>query len=60
MYVSTELGKDFIMANLEELIGVLTEVQNLDPENKTADVRIYNKYILITRPDQEDGYFIEL
>ncbi len=48
------------MANLEELIGVLTEVQNLDPENKTADVRIYNKYILISRPDQEDGYFIEL
>ena len=44
------------MANLEELIGVLTEVQNLDPENKTANVRIYNKY----RPDQEDGYFIEL
>ena len=39
------------MANLEELIGVLTEVQNLDPENKNADVRIYNKYILITRPD---------
>lgn len=33
------------MADLEELIGVLTEVQNLDPENKTADVRIYNKYI---------------
>ena len=29
------------MANLEELIGVLTEVQN-------------------SRPDQEDGYFIEL
>lgn len=48
------------MANLEELIGVLTEVQNLDHENKTANVRIYNKYILIIRPDQEDGYFIEL
>ncbi len=48
------------MANLEELIGVLTEIQNLDPKNKTADVRIYNKYILIIRPDQEDGYFIEL
>lgn len=48
------------MANLEEVIGVLNEVQNLDPENKTADVRIYNKYLLITRPDQDDGYFIEL
>ena len=48
------------MANLEELIGVLTEVQNLDHENTTADVKIYNKYILITRPEQEDGYFIEL
>lgn len=48
------------MANWEELIRVLTEVHNLDPENKNADVKIYNKYILITRPDQEDGYFIEL
>lgn len=48
------------MANLEKLIAVLTEVESLAPENKTANVRIYNKYILITRPDQEDGYFIEL
>lgn len=48
------------MVNLEELIGVLIEVQNLDPENKIADVRIYNKYLLITRPDQDDGYYIEL
>jgi len=48
------------MANLEELIGVLTEVQNLDPDNRTADVRIYNKYIFITRPDQDDSYYIEL
>lgn len=48
------------MAKLEELIGVLTEVQNLDPENKTADVRIYSKYLFITRPDQDDGYYIEL
>lgn len=48
------------MANLEELIGILTEVQNLDPENKKADVRIYTKYLFITRPDQDDGYYIEL
>lgn len=48
------------MVNLEELIGVLIEVQNLDPENKTADVRIYNKYLLITRPYQDDGYYIEI
>lgn len=48
------------MANLEEVIGVLNEVQNLDPENKSADVRIYNKYLLITRPDQYDCYYIEL
>ncbi len=48
------------MPNLEELIAVLTEVESLDPENKTANVKIYNKYILITRQDQEDGYFIEL
>lgn len=48
------------MAKLEELIGVLTEVQNLDPDNRTADVRIYTKYLLITRPDQDDGYYIEL
>ena len=57
MNVNTELERILLW---QELIGVLTEVQNLDPENKTANVRIYNKYILITRPDQEDGYFIEL
>lgn len=45
------------MANLEEVIGVLNEVQNLDPENKTGNVRTYNKYLLITRPDQDDGYY---
>lgn len=59
MYVSTELER-ILLWRIQKNFGVLTEVQNLDPENKTADVRIYNKYILITRPDQEDGYFIEL
>ncbi len=48
------------MANLEEVIGVLNEVQNLDPANRTADVYIACKYLFITRPDQDDGYYIEL
>ena len=48
------------MTTLEELINALTEVQNLDPDNRTARVRIYSKYLLITRPDQIDGYYIEL
>lgn len=48
------------MVNLEKLINVLTEVKNLDVENKIASVRIYNKYILITQPGQDDGYYIEL
>lgn len=48
------------MANLEEVIGVLNEVQNLDLENRTADVYIAGKYLFITRPDQDDGYYIEL
>lgn len=54
------LRKDFIMTNLEELINVLNEVQNLDPDNRTAEVRIYSKYLFITRPDQNEGYYIEL
>lgn len=48
------------MATLKELIDVMTEVQNLDPENKNAKVQIYNKYIFITRKDQDDGYYIEI
>ena len=48
------------MTNLEELINALTEVQNLDPDNRTARVRIYSKYLLITRTDQTDEYYIEL
>ena len=48
------------MATLKELIDVLTKVQNLDPENKNAKVQLYNKYIFITRKDQDDGYYIEI
>lgn len=48
------------MMNLEELINALTEVQNLDPDNRTARVMIYSKYLLITRLNQTDGYYIEL
>lgn len=36
------------MANLEEVIGVLTEVQNLEPENKTATGSV--KYLVIIFP----------
>lgn len=48
------------MATLKELIDVLTEVQSLDTENENAKVQIYNKYIFITRKDQDDGYYIEI
>lgn len=60
MYVSTKFEKDFIMAKLEEVIDVLTEVLNLDPENRNAKVTICGKYLFITRQDQDDGYYIEL
>lgn len=48
------------MPNLEEVLAVLNEVQNLDPENRTANVYIAGKYLFITRPYQDDGYYIEL
>ena len=48
------------MAKFEEVIDVLTEVQNLDPENRNAKVTICGKYLFIIRPDQDDGYYIEL
>ena len=48
------------MTTLEELIEILTDLQNLDPENRNAEVQIYNKYIIITRRDQDDGYYIEI
>lgn len=48
------------MTILEEFIEILTEVQNLVPENRNAEVQIYNKYIIITRQDQDDGYYIEI
>ena len=48
------------MTTLEELIEILTDLQNLDPENRNAEVQIYNKYIIITRQDQDDGYYLEI
>lgn len=48
------------MAYLEDLINALIEIKNLDPENKSANIYIAGKYLFIRRPDQEDGYYIEL
>lgn len=48
------------MAYLEDLINVLMEIKNLDPENKSANIYIADRYLFIRRPDQEDGYYIEL
>ncbi|CDE44896.1 unknown [Clostridium sp. CAG:768] len=48
------------MAYLEDLINALMEIKNLDPENKSVNIYIAGKYLFIRRPDQEDGYYIEL
>ena len=37
------LRKDNYMITLKELINALTEIANLDPENLTAQVKIYDK-----------------
>lgn len=52
--------KGFFMTYLEDLINALIEIKNLDPENKSANIYIAGKYLFIRRPDQEDGYYIEL
>ena len=36
------------------------KIKNLDPENKSANIYIAGRYLFIRRPDQEDGYYIEL
>ena len=48
------------MTKLEDLINILNEIANLDPENQTAQVYISGKYIFITRPDQDEGYQVEI
>lgn len=48
------------MAYLEDLINTLMKIKNLDPENQSANIYIAGKYLFIRRPDQEDGYYIEL
>lgn len=48
------------MAYLENRIDTLMEIKNLDTENKSANIYIAGRYLFIRRPDQEDGYYIEL
>ena len=48
------------MTTLKELISVLKEVENLDPENENSQVSIVGKQIFITRKDQVDGYYVEI
>lgn len=48
------------MTTLKELISVLKEVENLDPENENSQVSIVGKRIFITRKDQVDGYYVEI
>ena len=48
------------MTTLKELISVLKEVENLDPENENSQVSIVGKRIFIMRKDQVDGYYVEI
>lgn len=57
--VSTE-KKGQIMTTLNQLIRILEEVENLDPENENSEVSIVGKRIFITREDQVDGYYVEI
>lgn len=57
--VSTE-KKGQIMTTLNQLIRILEEVENLDPENENSQVSIVGKRIFITREDQVDGYYVEI
>lgn len=60
MYVNTKQERMRKMITLKELIPVLKEVENLDPENENSQVSIVGKRIFITREDQVDGYYVEI